>query len=142
MSLDNAFEHALIPWTFMSSTYQLTNFSSAPATIVETDSVPPGYIGVLSDIATIFTTAGGTIAYDIVHPSGGTTRWTAGITSNNTGTSSLVIPTNAKFRITVTTAGVGVIDVFWNGHLRPYKIPEIAFRQRTPPESLASTGGI
>ena len=127
------------PWTFLNTTRPLTNYS-ANDIIAESDVLPVGYIGVVQDIAIIFTTAGGTIAWNIKHASGGTTRITSAISATNTtGTANIVLGHDDKVQLVVTTAGVGVIDVTFSGKIRKTAIPSAAFPPI--PVNLVGTGG-
>ena len=127
------------PWTFLNTTRPLTNYS-ANDIVVESDVLPVGYIGVVQDIAIIFTTAGGTVAWNIKHASGGTTRITSSISATNTtGTANIVLGHDDRIQIVITSTGVGVIDVTFSGKIRKSTIPSSAF----PPvqTNVVGTGG-
>lgn len=110
------------PWDFMSTTQTLTNFT-APIVVVQSDFVPPGYVGILKDLNVIFTTTGGTLRFQIQYAGGGVVIFTSGITANQSGQASLILPSGSRFQIVITTDGSGVIDVVWHGFIRKFKIP-------------------
>lgn len=115
-----------IPWQFMSTTQTLTNFG-ADAVVVESDTVPTGYTGIVRDLNVIFTTAGGTLAFDVKYPSGGSVRFTAGVTANTSGQGNIIIPGGGKFQIVLTSTGSGVIAVTWHGVIQQTVIPNLVF---------------
>ena len=127
------------PWTFLNTTRPLTNYSQNDEVAIS-DVLPVGYIGVIQDIAIIFTTGGGTVAWNIKHASGGTTRITSSISSTNTtGTANIVLGQDDKIQIVITTTGAGVIDITFSGKIRKTVVPSSAFPQI--PINLVGTGG-
>jgi len=107
-----------IPWTFFASTgVGLTNLG-ANADVIISDAIPPGFRGFLRDVNTIFTTTGGTIAYEKVHRSGGRTRFAAAITANSNGSFDLVLGQGDRVAIVLTSTGSGVLDIAWDGEIQ------------------------
>ena len=107
-----------IPWTFFSSNgVGLTNLGANDDVIIS-DAIPPGFRGFLRDVNTIFTTSGGTIAYEKVHRSGGRSRFAAGITANSNGSFDLVLGQGDRVAIVLTSTGSGVLDVVWDGEIQ------------------------
>lgn len=118
----------VIPWSYFSSTFPLSNVG-ANAIVCQTDRVPVGYIGILREINVIFTTSGGTLAFETKQASGGAVRWTASITSNtNSGNGSLILGAGEAFQIVLTSTGTGVIDVTWQGYLQRQVVPGAVFK--------------
>ena len=129
----------IIPWSYQGGTFPLTNYG-ANAIVCSTDTVPVGYIGILREINVIFTTGGGTLAFETRQSSGGTVRWTASITTNtNSGNGSLILGTGERFQIVITSTGAGVIDVMWQGYLQKATPPGLAFSP--VPVNFKGTGG-
>ena len=117
----------VIPWTFFnSSSVALTNIAQDGDLIVS-DAIPQGHRGYLRDVNTIFTTSGGTIAYERISTSGGRTRFAANITANSNGSFDLVLGAGDKLAIVVTTTGSGVVDLTWDGELQELPFPSKRF---------------
>jgi len=113
-----------IPWTFFQTNgVGLTNLSQDDDVIVS-DPIPSGFRAFLRDVNTIFTTSGGTIAYEKISKGGGRTRFAAGITANSNGSFDLVLGSGDKVAIILTSTGVGVLDITWDG-----EIQEAGFRE-------------
>jgi len=107
-----------IPWAFFASTgVGLTNIAQN-ADVIVSDAIPPGFRGFLRDVNTIFTTTGGTIAFEKVYRSGGRARFAADITANTNGSFDLVLGQGDKLAIVVTTTGSGVLDIVWDGEIQ------------------------
>jgi len=107
-----------IPWTFFATPgVALTNIAQN-ADVIISDPIPPGFRGFLRDVNTIFTTSGGTIAYEKVHRSGGRTRFAAAITANSNASFDLVLGQGDKVAIVLTTTGSGVLDITWDGEIQ------------------------
>ena len=106
------------PWSFISGTYQLAN-KAAGVVLCESDSLPPGFIGVMRDSSIIFTTAGGGVQLRILHSSGGSTIFTSAFTSTATGLNAIVTGAGNKLQVVVSTQNAsGVIDVNLHGILQ------------------------
>lgn len=107
-----------IPWTFFASNaVGLTNLSANDDVIIS-DPIPPGFRGFLRDVNVIFTTTGGTIAFEKVHRSGGRSRFAANITANTNGSFDLVLGQGDKVAIVLTGTGAGVLDIVWDGEIQ------------------------
>ena len=127
------------PWTFLNTTRPLTNYAQNDEVAIS-DVIPVGYIGIIQDISLIFTTGGGTLAWNIKHASGGTTRITSSIsTTNTTGTANLVLGHDDKIQVVITTTGAGTIDLMFSGKIRKTAIPSRAFP--SVPTNVTYTGG-
>jgi len=108
----------IIPFSFFSTNgLNLVNYN-ANEVIIKSDQIPQGFIGRLKDLNTIFTTSGGTLAYEILHKSGGVTRFAANRTSNDNGTFDLVIGEGDRLAIRITSTGSGVLDIIWHGEIQ------------------------
>ena len=128
-----------IPWTFINTNgIPLTNYS-ANDIVIRSDVIPVGYIGIVRDVAVMFTTAGGTLAWGTRFASGGVNRWTQNVTTNTTGTANIVLGHDDRIELIITSAGVGVIDVTFSGVIKKQIIPGIVFPIVQP--SLVGTGG-
>ena len=128
-----------IPWTFLETTIQLTNFSSADATVYASDKVPDGFIGIVRDANVIFTTAGGGIYFRKRHKSGGSTRFTDNFATTATGLNALVVGGD-KIEIAIGTAGIGVVDIIWHGVIVKTKIAGLLAREQVPEHLLVQDG--
>ena len=107
-----------VPWVFFQSTgVGLTNLSANDDVLVS-DAIPPGFRAFLRDVNTIFTTSGGTIAYEKISRSGGRTRFAAAITANSNASFDLVLGPGDSVAIVLTSTGSGVLDVVWDGELQ------------------------
>jgi len=109
-----------IPWTFFQTNgVGLTNLSQNNDIIIS-DPIPSpsGFRGFLRDVNTIFTTSGGTIAYEKISKGGGRTRFAAGITANSNGSFDLVLGAGDKVAIVLTATGVGILDITWDGEIQ------------------------
>lgn len=126
-------------WQFINSTYQLTNLSSVGDRIVESDTVPPGYSGVLRDLSVVFTTAGGAVDYEIKTSGGSSIKFFANVSTTTSGQASMVLGPGERFRLTIGTAGAGVIHVSWHGYLKPLGSPRQIYQ--SVPVSLPGRGG-
>ena len=102
---------------FESNSITLNNLAQN-AVVIESDAIPTGHIARLQDVNTIFTTSGGTLAYEKVSRSGGVTRFAASITSNSNGSFDMMFMEGDRARIVLTATGNGVIDVLWHGELQ------------------------
>jgi len=108
----------ILPFAFFSSTgINLVNYN-ANEVVLKSDTIPDNFIGRLKDLNTIFTTSGGTLAYEILHKSGGVTRFASNRTSNDNGTFDLVVTEGDRLAIRLTSTGSGVIDVLWHGEIQ------------------------
>lgn len=67
---------------------------------------------------TIFTTTGGTVAFEKVYRSGGRARFAAAITANSNGSFDLVLGQGDRVAIVLTATGVGVLDIVWDGEIQ------------------------
>ena len=106
------------PWSFISGTYQLAN-KAVGTVLAESDSLAPGFIGVMRDSSIIFTTAGGGVQLRILHSGGGTTIFTSAFTSTATGLNAIVTGAGDKIQVVVSTQNAsGVIDVNLHGVLQ------------------------
>jgi len=103
------------PWSFISGTYQLAN-KAVGAVLAESDSLSPGFIGVMRDSSIIFTTAGGGVQLRILHRGGGTTIFTQEFTTTATGLSAIMNGSGDRLQVVVATQNAsGVIDVNLHG---------------------------
>lgn len=102
---------------FESNGVALTNYSQNDI-VITSDPIPENHIFKAQDINTIFTTSGGTIAFEKISRSGGVTRWAAGITANSNGSFDLMLMPGDRLRIVLTSTGVGVLDILWHGELQ------------------------
>jgi len=108
----------IIPFSFFSTNgLNLVNYN-ANEIIIKSDQIPQGFIGRLKDLNTIFTTSGGTLAYEILHKSGGVTQFAANRTSNDNGSFDLVIGEGDRLAIKITATGSGVVDIVWHGEIQ------------------------
>ena len=106
------------PHTFFSSNgVALTNLSQNDI-VIRSDPIPQGMRGFLRDVNTIFTTSGGTIAYEKVTSSGTAVRFAAAITANSNGSFDLVLGAGDMVQIALTSTGVGVLDITWDGEIQ------------------------
>ncbi len=107
-----------IPWSFFQSNgVGLTNLSQNDDVIIS-DPIPPGFRAFVRDVNVIFTTTGGTIAFEKVSKGGGRTRFAAAITANTNGSFDLILGPGDKVAIVLTTTGVGVLDITWDGEIQ------------------------
>lgn len=104
-----------IPITFFSTNGISLNNYSANDVIIQSDATPQGHIRKLKDLNTIFTTSGGTLAYEVLHASGGATRFADNRTANDNGSFETVVGQGDRLQIVLTATGTGVIDVVWHG---------------------------
>src|SRR3990167_816681 len=106
------------PWSFISGTYQLAN-KAVGVVLCESDSLNPGFIGIMRDSSIIFTTAGGGVQLRIRHASGGNTIITSAFTSSATGLNAIVTGQGDKLQIVISTQNAsGVIDVNLHGAIQ------------------------
>lgn len=125
------------PWQFLHSSYQLTNLV-ANDVVVSSDAVPSGFSGVLRDVSIYFTTAGGVVDYEI-KTSGGSAIKFFTLSTTTSGQASMVLGPGERFRITIATAGVGVIHVSWHGFIRKLGNPQQIYQ--SVPVTLGARGG-
>jgi len=120
-----------IPWTFFQTNgVGLTNLSQNDDVIVS-DPIPPGFRGFVRDINVIFTTSGNEVlAFEKISKGGGRTRFADTITANTNGSFDLVLGAGDKVAIVITTTGVGVLDIVWDGEIQEVGFPRIAPPQR------------
>ena len=109
------------PFTFFESNGVTLNNYSDNDVVITSDQIPNNHIGRLTDVNTIFTTSGGTLAFEKVSRSGGVTRWASAVTSNSNGSFDLMLMPGDKLRIVITSSGNGVIDILWHGELQRQK---------------------
>ena len=103
------------PWSFISGTYQLAN-KAVGVVLAESDSLAPGFIGVMRDSSVIFTTAGGAVRLQILHRGGGTTIFTANFSTTSTGLSAIMNGSGDRLQLVVATQNAsGVVDVNLHG---------------------------
>ena len=103
------------PWSFISGTYQLAN-KAVGTVLAESDSLAPGFIGVMRDSSIVFTTAGGAVNLRILHRGGGVTIFTDNFVTNATGLSAIMNGSGDRLQVVVSTQNAsGVIDVNLHG---------------------------
>ena len=103
------------PWSFISGTYQLAN-KAVGVVLAESDSLAPGFIGVMRDSSVIFTTAGGAVRLRILHRGGGTTIFTQDFSTTSTGLSAIMNGSGDRLQLVVATQNAsGIVDVNLHG---------------------------
>src|SRR3990167_2005020 len=103
------------PWSFISGTYQLAN-KAVGTVLAESDSLGPGFIGIMRDSSIIFTTAGGAVNLRILHRGGGTTIFTADFSTTATGLNAIMNGSGDRLQVVVATQNAsGIIDVNLHG---------------------------
>ena len=103
------------PWSFISGTYQLAN-KAVGTVLAESDSLTPGFIGVMRDSSVIFTTAGGAVYLRILHRGGGTTIFTDNFATTATGLNAIMNGSGDKLQLIVATQNAsGIVDVNLHG---------------------------
>ena len=103
------------PWSFISGTYQLAN-KAVGTVLAESDSLSPGFIGVMKDSSIIFTTAGGAVRLRILHSGGGTTIFTQDFSTTATGLNAIMHGSGDKLQLVVATQNAsGIVDINLHG---------------------------
>ena len=103
------------PWSFISGTYQLANKATGTV-LAESDSLAPGFIGVMRDSSIIFTTAGGAVRLRILHRGGGTTIFTTDFSTTATGLSAIMNGSGDRIQLVVATQNAsGIVDLNLHG---------------------------
>ena len=113
--------HEPKPYSFFASNnVSLANYSANDLVLVS-DPIPSNHWAKLTDLNTMFTTAGGTIQYEILHKSGGSTIFAKDRTANDNGSFNTGLLPGDKLAIRITATGNGVLDVLWHGEIKQVK---------------------
>ena len=103
------------PWSFISGTYQLAN-KAVGVVLAESDSLAPGFIGIMKDSSIVFTAAGGAVQLRILHRGGGTTIFTSNFTTTATGLNAIMNGSGDRLQLVVATQNAsGIVDVNLHG---------------------------
>ena len=115
-----------IPWTFFQTNgVALTNLAQN-ADVIVSDPIPSGFRGFVRDINIVFTTLGDEVlALEKISKGGGRTRFADGITTTTNGSFDLILGAGDKVAIVLTTTGVGVLDIAWDGEIQEVGFPAI-----------------
>ena len=130
------------PISFFSSNGVSLSGLSANDIIVKSDQIPRGHIGKLTDLNTIFTTSGGSLAYEVSHKSGGVTRFADNRTSNDNGSFNIMIGEGDSLQIRLTATGSGVLDIVWHGEIQEVRKIDQSKAMKTSEFDFISEGGI
>jgi hypothetical protein len=108
-----------IPFTFLDSTYQLTNLTAVDQIVVQSDQVPRGFLARILDLGVVFTTTGGQVYFSRRKLGGSFTRITSNLSTSASGLAAPMLDEGERLAIQIGATGSGVIAVFADGELIP-----------------------
>ena len=107
-----------IPFSFFDAKkISLTNHVIGD-TVLSSQKIPEGFTGIIKDNDTIFLTSGGSFDYVILRASGGKSTFRQNVSNDDSGFINKILREGDRILIVLKTAGVGVVDLVWDGELK------------------------